>query len=84
MLEFFSSKIVNNRFHVDNEKGESGIGYDMIIGRDLMVQLGLMANFKCQVLQWDGATVLMKEYISFLGKYDITKHDMRKVVMQTS
>ena len=29
----------------------------MIIGRDLMVQLGLSDDFKCQVLQWDGETV---------------------------
>ena len=29
--EFFSSKIINFCFHVDNDKGESGIGYDMII-----------------------------------------------------
>ena len=34
MPEFSSSKIINHRFHVDNDKGESGIGYDMIIDRD--------------------------------------------------
>ena len=39
----------------------------MIIGRDLMVQLGLMADFKRQVLQWDGATVHMKEPRILLG-----------------
>ena len=38
MPEFSGSKIINHRFHVDNDEGESGIGYDMIIGRDLMVQ----------------------------------------------
>ena len=41
--ELSSSNIINHRFHVDNDKGESGICYDMIIGRDLMVQLGLTA-----------------------------------------
>ena len=51
MTEFSSSKIVNHRFHIDNNKGESGICYDIIMGRDLMVQLGLTANFKRQVLQ---------------------------------
>ena len=44
--ELSGSKITNHRFHVDNDEGESGIGYDMIIGRDLMVQLGLTDNFK--------------------------------------
>ena len=41
MSEFSSSKIINHCLRVDNDKGESRIGYDMIIGRNLMVQLGL-------------------------------------------
>ena len=84
MPEFSSSKIINHRFHANNDKGESGIGYDMIIGRNLMVKLGLTAGFKRQVLQWDGATVYMKKPISFLGKYNLTKRKMRKVVMRTA
>ena len=56
----------------------------MIIGRDLMVQIGITANFKRQVLQWDGATVHMKESIKFLGQSDPTKREMSKVVMQTA
>ena len=41
MPEFSSSKIRDHRFRVNNKKSESDIGYDMIIGRDLMVQVGL-------------------------------------------
>ena len=73
---FSSSKIINHRFHVDNEKGESVIGYDMIIGRDLMVQLGVTDEFKHQVLQWNGNTVHMKEPSSLLEKSDLTKRKM--------
>ena len=51
MTKFSSSKMINHRFHVDNDKGESGIGYNIIIGRDLMVNLGLTSDFKRQVLQ---------------------------------
>ena len=36
-----------------------------------MVQLILTPDFKRQVLQWDGATVHMKETISLLGKSDL-------------
>ena len=61
-----------------------GIGYDMIIGRDLMVQIGLLADFKLQVLQWDGVTVNMKEPRSLLGKFDLTKREMSEVVMLTA
>ena len=33
------------------KKGKSGIGYGMIIGNDLMLQLGLLVDFKHEVLQ---------------------------------
>ena len=55
----------------------------MIIGSDLMVQLGLTTDFKHQVLQWDGETVPMKEPSGLLGKSDLNKHEMREVVMKT-
>ena len=45
MPDFSSSNIINHRFNVNNYKGESGIGYYIIIGRYLMVQLGLTADF---------------------------------------
>ena len=44
MPEFFSHKIILQRFCVENDSGELGIGYDRIIGQDLMLQLGLMAD----------------------------------------
>ena len=56
----------------------------MIICRDLIVQLGLADDFKRQVLQWDGATVHMKEPSSLIGKSDLTKREMREVVMQNA
>ena len=84
MTEFSDSKIINHHFHVDNDEGELVIGYYMIIGWDLMVKLGLTADFKRQVLQWDGTTVHMKESRNLLGKSDLTKREMRKVVMKTA
>ena len=51
MPDFYSSNIISHQFHVDNNEGETGIGYDMIIGRNLMAQLGLSYDFKHQVLQ---------------------------------
>ena len=72
MSEFSGSKIINHRFHVDNNEGESDIGYDMIIYRDLMVQLGLTADFKRQLLQWNGAIVHRKESRNLLGQSDLT------------
>ena len=56
----------------------------MIIGHVLMVQLGLASKFKRQVLQWDGATVHMKESSGLLGQSDLNNFEMDEVVMQTS
>ena len=60
MPDFSNSKIIHHHFHVNNDKGESSIDYDIIIGRDLMVKLGLSSNFKSQVLHFNGATVPIK------------------------
>ena len=67
MLEFSIKKILLNHFDVDNNKGELGIGYDMIILHDLIVQIGLMANFKHQVLQWYDTAVPMKDPRILIG-----------------
>ena len=80
----FSRRIINHRFHVHNDKGELGIGYGMIIGRAVMVQLVLTAEFKHQVLQWDGATVMMIKPIGLLGKTYLSKGNMCEVFMQTA
>ena len=77
MSEFSSSEIINHNFNVNNYEVNSCIVYDMIIGRDLLVQLVLTADFKCKVLQWDGATVHMKEPSGWLGKSDLAKREMR-------
>ena len=60
MIEFSTGMIIDPHFHVDSNKGESGIGYYTNLGRDLMVQLGLTAELKRQFPQWDGVTVPMK------------------------
>ena len=56
----------------------------MIIGRDMMVQKGLTADLKRQLLQWDGSTVHMQETIGLLGKFDVTKRKMHEGVMQAA
>ena len=47
--EFSSRNIILHRFPVDNNEGEFIIGYNMIIGHDLMLKLCLSADFKRQV-----------------------------------
>ena len=73
MLEFSSNKIKLNHFHVDNNKDELVIGYDTIIGNELMVQICVMDNFKNKVLQCDDNAVPMKNPKSFLGQGDLIR-----------
>ena len=84
MPEFSSRKIINHYFHANNDYCKSSIAYDMLIGRDMMVQLGLTDKFKYKVLQWDVTTVHMKEPSGLLRQSVLTKYKIYKVVIQTS
>ena len=76
--------MINHHFRFNNDKFESVIVYDLIIGRDKMVQLGLTSDFKRQVLQWDGATVTMKETRNLIEKPYLNKREMCEVVIHTA
>ena len=56
----------------------------MIVDRDLMVKLGLVTNFKQQVIYSDNAVVKMKVPGKFLVQSILTKSEMHKVVIQTA
>ena len=60
----------SHRFHVDNYEGESGIGYGIILGPELMVYLVMMVDLKCNVLQWYSAAVPTKETNSLLDFFN--------------
>ena len=46
-----------------------------------MVQLGMTVDFSRQVLQWDGAAVLMKQPIVLLRQKNLISQEMRRVFM---
>ena len=73
-----------HRFHVDNNEGDLFIGYDVIVGRYLIVQMGQTVNFKHHVIQWDGVLVSMKEPMGLLGQKYLTGREMCKVIIKTS
>ena len=61
--EFGSSKIITSKFKIDSST-DNGIGYDMIIGRDILSILGIDISFKDETVTWDHVTVPMKDYHS--------------------
>ena len=40
-------------------KEDQNIGYDLIIGRDLLLELGMILDFKNKLLNWDGIVIDM-------------------------
>ena len=51
ILYFYRRKIITHHFHIDIVLGDYGIGYYMIICRDLMVKLAPKANFGHQIIE---------------------------------
>jgi hypothetical protein len=47
-------------FHVD-DRSESSSTYDMIIGRYLLVESGIIMNFNEHTVTWDTETIPMKD-----------------------
>ena len=50
-LQTLTAKVFDNRCH-----------YDMILGWNLMNELGIMLDFNNKSMAWDGSTVAMREY----------------------
>ena len=57
--EFFDNRLIHWNFHVANTTTPAN-SYDMIIGRDIMTELGITLDFNLLVMTWDNATVLMR------------------------
>jgi hypothetical protein len=57
--EFFENRTIDWTEHVDDSKTDQR--YDMIIGRDLLEELGMSLDFGQHIVTWDNATVTMKD-----------------------
>ena len=52
--EFSSSRSIKWKVHVDNNTPTNQARYDMIMGTDLMEELGVDVSFKHKTISWDG------------------------------
>jgi predicted aspartyl protease len=62
--EFNSTKVISWSCHIDESATSSASRYDMIIGRDLLQEIGFIIDFNDYTMTWDEATIPMKEYNS--------------------
>ncbi len=58
--EFFQNRTIDWKVHVDSSPGPHR--YDMIIGRDLLREMGITLDFSQHAIIWDNASILMKDY----------------------
>ena len=73
-MPYFSiRKKITQQFHINDNEGDKVIGYEIIIICYLMVQLGLISNFKHTFLEWDNYVVAMQYPGNLLGKPNLTK-----------
>ena len=56
--ELFENRLIKYKVHVDTSTESHA--YDMIMGRDLLTELGIVLDFSTQQIIWDGATVPMR------------------------
>ena len=58
--EFGRGTKINHAFDLD--ENEDGIGYDMIIGRDLLNELNINVRFSDGTIKWEDQVVPMKNF----------------------
>ena len=58
LLELHEQKLITYKMHMS--KSQLG-DYDMVIGRDLMKELGIKLNFDEEVIEWEDHSVPMKD-----------------------
>ena len=57
--ELFNDRIIEYKVHVDEQTQSEETYYDMLLGGDICSELGIIIDYKNNVVQWDGATVPM-------------------------
>ena len=76
LTEFSRSKIINWTFKVTDS---NDLGYDMVIGRDLMTRLKINLLFEQQIVQWEGTQVPMRDFRN-IGKHKLTKSELNAII----
>ena len=57
----FTLRVVTGDFHVKDDAHTSGNGYDVILGRDAMENLGMNLRFGDKTIEWAGLQLSMTQ-----------------------
>ena len=62
IVDFSTQKRITWTFHVDSQSKPSSMGYDMIIGRDLLYKIGIDIKFSSGTLKWEDTEIPMRDF----------------------
>ena len=75
LSELSNSKIIEWKFSLPDR---NDLGYDMIIGRDLVLgQLGIIIDYKNNLIDWEGTKIPMRDY-ERLRKLNLSSKELGK------
>ena len=80
LTEFHEARVIQSRLHVI--EGPSS-RYDMILGRDVLKELGIDIKFSTETIEWDGVSIPMKS-MDAEAETDFTIQDSTAVQDATS
>ena len=81
MLPEFSDK-KNITWHFSLFEGND-VGYDMVIGRDLMLELGMEISFIKKTVSWEDIEIPMRDF-NRLRKWNVSKMEMKAIIQESS
>ena len=80
--EFNRNTLLKHTFDIDESNDKKGIGYDMIIGRDLLVKLGIDIRFTDQTIKWEDMLVPMKAFAPGKDHKSLSNREIRASIAQ--
>ena len=81
LLPEFSDK-KNITWHFSLFKGNE-VGYNVVIGRDLMLELGMEISFTKKTVAWEGIEILIRDFTR-LRKWNISRMEMKAIIQELS
>ena len=78
LSEFSDKKIVHWNFNIIDSKD---VGYDMILGRDIMLQLKMDVSFAQKSVSWEGISIPMRDY-NRLRQYKLSKYELKAIIRE--
>ena len=68
------------KFHLTENED---LGCDMILGRDIMTQLGINLSFDKSVIQWEGTEIPMRDYRK-LKRWTLSKYEIKAIIQSSN